>query len=290
MLVALLVVVWRVAGRAAGVRLVDWELVDPVVAGAALELNCDYRLQPGAELYSLKWFRDDVEFYRFSPGGEARIAAVTQLMAYCVADAPHTVVFLVPGMELEPGPAGSHTTVLLSGLTREASGLYRCEVSEGPPSFATAARTTNITVLQPPPGPPAIYGLNPLYRPGEEVRLICEAGPAAPAAVLAWRVEGGAGLSDPQITALSPLSLLPDPEATVSRSQLLLLPGSAGLAVECEAVVEPVYRQSARVAVRVGRPNAWRAWLAAASPAPALTSSLLPAFLLALLPALLCAR
>ena len=34
-----------------------------------LNLECDYKLE-GDTLYSLKWYRDDKEFYRYIPRGD----------------------------------------------------------------------------------------------------------------------------------------------------------------------------------------------------------------------------
>ena len=39
-----------------------------VEAGHMLNLECDYKLE-GDTLYSLKWYRDDKEFYRYIPRG-----------------------------------------------------------------------------------------------------------------------------------------------------------------------------------------------------------------------------
>ena len=40
-----------------------------VQKGDMVELMCNYHVEGDAELYSLKWYRDNVEFYRFIPSG-----------------------------------------------------------------------------------------------------------------------------------------------------------------------------------------------------------------------------
>ena len=40
-----------------------------VEGGHTLNLECDYKLE-GDTLYSLKWYRDDKEFYRYIPRGD----------------------------------------------------------------------------------------------------------------------------------------------------------------------------------------------------------------------------
>ena len=37
--------------------------------GHSLSLECDYQLE-GDSLYSLKWYRDDREFFRYIPQGD----------------------------------------------------------------------------------------------------------------------------------------------------------------------------------------------------------------------------
>ena len=39
------------------------------------------------------------------------------------------------------------TRILLAAVTPETGGEFKCEVSEGPPRFATAARTTDLQVV-----------------------------------------------------------------------------------------------------------------------------------------------
>jgi hypothetical protein len=36
--------------------------------GSSLSLSCNYQLE-GSTLYSIKWYRDDMEFFRFTPSG-----------------------------------------------------------------------------------------------------------------------------------------------------------------------------------------------------------------------------
>ena len=62
----------------------------------------------------MQWYRDNVEFYRYIPSEE-----------------PHTTVFIVPGMELVEDT--TPTKVILNNVGPETGGLFKCEVSEGPP-------------------------------------------------------------------------------------------------------------------------------------------------------------
>ena len=109
----------------------DMEVSTLVQVGETVELQCDYQLD--SALYSIKvliinerksptlypccsvqWYRDNVEFYRFIPSEE-----------------PHTTVFIVPGMELVE--TTTPTNIILNNVGPETGGLFKCEVSEGPP-------------------------------------------------------------------------------------------------------------------------------------------------------------
>ena len=51
-----------------------------------LNLECDYKLE-GDTLYSLKWYRDDKEFYRYIPrGGDALSISVLAHTSTLISD------------------------------------------------------------------------------------------------------------------------------------------------------------------------------------------------------------
>lgn len=49
-----------------GLRLVDLHVPGAVRSGEAVQLRCEYDLE-NAELYSVKWYKNNVEFYRYLP-------------------------------------------------------------------------------------------------------------------------------------------------------------------------------------------------------------------------------
>ena len=52
-----------------------------VQAGDMVELYCNFKLDmEQSSLYSVKWYRDNVEFFRYIPSED-----------------PHTTVFIIPG-------------------------------------------------------------------------------------------------------------------------------------------------------------------------------------------------
>ena len=46
----------------------DWVLPTVVQKGDKVDLRCNFELS-GENMYSLKWYRDNVEFYRYIPSG-----------------------------------------------------------------------------------------------------------------------------------------------------------------------------------------------------------------------------
>lgn len=51
---------------AAGMRLSKLEVPGAVIIGENVWLKCDFDLE-GDELYSVKWYKNNVEFYRYQP-------------------------------------------------------------------------------------------------------------------------------------------------------------------------------------------------------------------------------
>ncbi|XP_069949262.1 uncharacterized protein [Cherax quadricarinatus] len=88
------------------------ETVIPVykIRGEDAVLNCYYDLE-GEPLYSVKWYKDDEEFYRYMPGSS-----------------PAQSIFSRPGVTVNPSKSNA-SRVVLTRLDFRSSGLYRCEIS-----------------------------------------------------------------------------------------------------------------------------------------------------------------
>ncbi|KAK8775881.1 hypothetical protein V5799_030779 [Amblyomma americanum] len=104
------------------------------LVGSKIRLDCIFDLEEDA-LYSVKWFKDQREFYRFLPGIE-----------------PETMSFPIEGIRAFPTP-GQDSSVTLELVNRSASGRYRCEVSSEAPSFRTVADSKDLLVVEPPGAP-----------------------------------------------------------------------------------------------------------------------------------------
>ncbi|XP_067006885.2 uncharacterized protein [Anabrus simplex] len=124
-------------------------------------------------LYSVKWYKDEFEFYRYIPDNHPPCQALP-----------------VSGVTLLD-EAGCHMeTVTLTRLTPNSSGGYRCEVSTEAPSFQTVYKTSNMTVVALPLKEPTVEGAQASYTIGDIVRVLCVSDKSNPPAHLAWFING----------------------------------------------------------------------------------------------------
>jgi len=139
-------------------------------SGDTKELVCKYNLEK-QPIYSLKWYKDDREVWRYEPRGE-----------------PNTIkVFPHPDITLSQATRPHKLVVELGGA--RSSGQYRCEISVER-TFLTRSVTHNITVVVPPASSPTIAGGHTHYRTGELVELTCTSSSSRPPATLSWILNG----------------------------------------------------------------------------------------------------
>ena len=83
---------------------------EPFLIGQHGVLSCAYDLE-GSELYSVKWYKDGQEFYRFMPS---------------MPD--HMDMFKVAGVTIDQQKSPLNTLHLVN-IERNTEGIFRCEVS-----------------------------------------------------------------------------------------------------------------------------------------------------------------
>ena len=83
----------------------------------------------GSELYSVKWYKDGQEFYRFMPS---------------MPD--HMDVFYVAGVTIDQQKSHKNTLHLVN-IERNTEGIFRCEVSTESPHFYTVVEEVSVTVV-----------------------------------------------------------------------------------------------------------------------------------------------
>ncbi|XP_017860282.1 PREDICTED: uncharacterized protein LOC108611939 isoform X1 [Drosophila arizonae] len=134
-------------------------------------LGCKFDLD-GESLYSVKWYKDGFEFYRYVP-----------------RDMPPGQVFPLPGVDVELQNS-TDIAVVLRSVSLQSTGRYRCEVSGEAPSFQTVSGHEDMIVVVTPKHGPQITGGQPRYQIGDVVRVNCTSAPSKPVCHLSWLING----------------------------------------------------------------------------------------------------
>ncbi|XP_017953463.1 uncharacterized protein LOC108648990 [Drosophila navojoa] len=142
-------------------------LVEPpaVRRGQSVALRCEYQLD-GAPLYSIKFYRGQLEFYRFTPG-----------------EYPHTKVFQYPGIKVDESSSNA-TLVLIRNVSFGLSGNFSCEVTADAPLYSTATAYAQMQVVEFPEKRPQLFTEQTRYEPGDVLRANCSTLPSRPRAEL----------------------------------------------------------------------------------------------------------
>ncbi|XP_029828078.2 uncharacterized protein LOC8042731 [Ixodes scapularis] len=150
-------------------RLLEMKVPSAVIQGRSMWLNCTYDLESD-ELYSVKWYKNDTEFYRYIP--RDRPPAQNY-------DLPGVVVDMVKSRE---------GNVFVAAVNLSTEGNYRCEASAEAPSFQTVVGEREVKVFVIPDQRPTIHGTRAKYNVGDRVDVICKAPFSLPGAKLVWLV------------------------------------------------------------------------------------------------------
>ncbi|XP_035208096.1 uncharacterized protein LOC118182818 isoform X2 [Stegodyphus dumicola] len=161
----------EVSEECLGVRFAYLGVPGSVSRGDPIWLDCGYDLE-GDQLYSVKWYKDNVEFYRFLP-----------------SDEPSAQMYSLDGVFLDLHLSNAtHAYLYTSDL--ETEGTYGCEVSTEVPSFRTIKAGKELRVHVIPEEGPKIFGVQKNYRIGDVVNVTCAFGPSKPPAKITWYING----------------------------------------------------------------------------------------------------
>ncbi|XP_037083444.1 uncharacterized protein LOC119103870 isoform X1 [Pollicipes pollicipes] len=155
----------------AGVTLVLNDVTAPsyIVRGHSGHLRCDYDAA-GRPIYAVKWYKDQVEFYRYKP------------------DAPEPIAtFASKGFVVNVARSNEHD-LYLSQVDLDAAGWYKCEVTSGAPLFWTVEKRKKVQVVDMPDDLPSIKGHESSYRVGDVMKLNCSSYRSYPPVKLHWYV------------------------------------------------------------------------------------------------------
>lgn len=155
-------------GLGSCLKLLELSVPTHKLVGEEVKLVCKFDME-GDTLYSVKWYRNEQEFYRFVPN-----------------DRPKLQIFPQKGIRVERSKS-SRQHVFLFDLQLEASGTYRCEVSAEAPSFRTKHEEKVMVVVQE-PYHNEILGNKLRYYTGDLVNVTCYSRGSSPPASLHWKV------------------------------------------------------------------------------------------------------
>ncbi|KAM8702941.1 hypothetical protein ACLKA7_005307 [Drosophila subpalustris] len=146
-------------------------IIEPpaVRRGQHVVLRCMYDLE-GAPLYSAKFYRGQLEFYRYTPG-----------------EFPNTKVFPFPGIHVDVTSSNA-TQVLIRNVGFGLSGNFSCEVTADAPLFSTATALGTMQVVELPDKRPQLYTEHTRYEPGDVLRANCSTPPSRPRAELKFTI------------------------------------------------------------------------------------------------------
>ncbi|CAH1371787.1 cell adhesion molecule 2-like isoform X2 [Tenebrio molitor] len=203
------------------------------VPGDTALLQCNYDLGNGS-LYSVKWYKDHEEFYRFVPKTR-----------------PQATAYRVQGATVDLSKSDSRK-VVLHPVDWKTSGLYRCEVSAEAPAFSSAQSESRMEVIYFPQEDPIITGVELQYQIGDEITLNCTSGKSHPASILHWYI------NEQQVTSSGALIRYPayhDPNGLITTTLGLRFTLSSrhfqggSMKVKCIASVSPALWRTDRESV-----------------------------------------
>ncbi|KAH9400762.1 hypothetical protein TYRP_002336 [Tyrophagus putrescentiae] len=159
-------------------RIIKFDVPSSKANGSAATLHCNYDLDEGEELYSVKLYHENEEFYRYLP-----------------KESPPAQWYNSPGIYVE-GTRSNATHVVLSRTDLNSDGLYACEVSTEAPAFATRKNEKMMKIYVLPQETLTIQGGRDYYRINEHVNFVCISGKGWPLLQLRWFINDAPAPSD----------------------------------------------------------------------------------------------
>ncbi|XP_058810302.1 uncharacterized protein LOC131675361 [Phymastichus coffea] len=214
-----------------------------VRVGDSALLICSYDLQNN-QLYAIKWYLDDGEFYSYTPKNNP----------------PHKS-FNHRSIKVNVSSSNMQDVTLVNVL-RSHSGKYRCEVTEEAPNYDTRVQEAEILVVDVPKKEPTIAVDRQHLQEGERLRANCTSGASRPAPNITWTLNG-APLNRRTAQYKEEKRNLPNraDNESMSLTHSSLSLNTSGLFREgrirlrCFAEITPVYNASASIAITEDVPN-----------------------------------
>ncbi|KAK0183200.1 hypothetical protein PV327_001264 [Microctonus hyperodae] len=159
-----------VAIGATGLKNLKINVPSMVRSGDAVSLSCLYDLE--GPLYTIKWYINEKEFYRYVPKADPRQNSYPEY-----------------GMKIDMSNSDEHDVTLLN-VSRELSGIYKCEVSEDMPTYHTAMKEQRMDIADVPEFDPIIEVEKQRIAADEILKANCTSGASYPATNVTWILNG----------------------------------------------------------------------------------------------------
>ncbi|KAJ2949900.1 hypothetical protein O0L34_g11219 [Tuta absoluta] len=166
-----LLLIWG-QDAAQSIRKVAVSAPSQAAVGKEAIFGCQYEIGDDDLLYSVKWYKDGREIYRYMPRNPPGFTLLQ---------------FSAPGVNVDLSRS-SPDVMILTNLQRESAGVYRCEVTGEAPVFANAADEKYVEIYDLPKGLPQITGLKNHYEIGDRVVANCSSSGSRPSANIRWLV------------------------------------------------------------------------------------------------------
>lgn len=208
-------------------RMTSLQIPEHVVLNETVHMQCNFNLDK-EQLYSVKWYKDGHEFYRYTP-----------------RDRPEVLMFPVPGVYVNRFQS-NRTLVVLNNVNLTSSGRYRCEVSGEAPAFETVSDHGDMTVVVLPNEGPQITGGRSKYQVDDVVRMDCTSAPSKPHALLSWFINDEPADTD---YLIGPNIVIDENGLDIAKLGLKFRVGNkhfrqGDMKLKCLATIATVYKQS----------------------------------------------
>ncbi|XP_030761923.1 uncharacterized protein LOC115886779 [Sitophilus oryzae] len=179
---------------------------EAVKSGDTVTLKCEYDLENVA-LYSIKWYWNDEEFYRYIP-----------------KESPPFKAFPVKLVNVDLSKSGANA-VTLRGVHRQLTGDYKCEVSADGPLFHTDILVARMIVAELPHDDPIMSLRDTKVEIGKKIQVECFSASSDPEANLTWFINNKEAKDNNDFITIHPTKVEKDAmlELKSARSKIEIL-------------------------------------------------------------------
>ncbi|CAM1324714.1 Uncharacterised protein g8752 [Pycnogonum litorale] len=204
------------------------EVPSVVILGSNVSLECEFDVHD-SNLYAIKWFKDEDEFYRYRP-----------------KVSPYIHIYNSRGITVDRTSANAGN-IVLQNVNLSSSGRYVCEGSEDKPTFAATRRSRTLEVVVLPKRKPKIQGGHKSYRIGNSIKKNCSVSPSFPPSDISWYINAEK-VHQRHVRRFQSISSGNGLHQTTSGLKFVLtnryFNGSDSIKITCRARIYDIYDQS----------------------------------------------